>query len=407
MKSSGQAINIDHSIGLGLFLISVLSGMLLTANAHIGNTNVANARQQASLAQQELEEEVFHRGGQSPLIVSTPAETGRIPVDREYIFPEKAYPGSGSMDVPADIRIGEQRVITVIKGANRSHRLNYFYSNTTNLSYSNMIQTGSWMNNTKISVKPGSPGLQSLKVAGNEVLNPAADLNGNSFSITEEELHARTLSGDLKLYNGSRELILENPGTVTFDMKNFTTLYWHADGSTTTLSGTGTFKSGNTTGFTVASSYGVTFLGDELDATVSKPDSSTVRATIDSPRLRIYLHNSDYQEGKDRIQFFDRGTLVFGAAKKMRGASIKKTKDLGELPDRKFENRLGLGDFNYNIRFGPMLEEAVATLKDWNTGSHSKTSAARKDSSGTLGLGYRNGTAGDSLAGYYRFDTTS
>ncbi|MFB6213616.1 MAG: FG-GAP-like repeat-containing protein [Candidatus Nanohaloarchaea archaeon] len=287
--SKGQAINIDFTVGLGLFLVSILGGLLFVANSNMGESGVTEARQKASLVQQKLEEQTYYRGEQAPLIVRTPSETGRIPVDRSYVFPEEAYAGTGSMDIPADIDIGQDRVVTVVDGRNSTHQLNYFYTSNSNISYSNNIETGTWMNNSMVSVKPGSPGLQSLGVNGNEILEPSADLNGDTFTVSEDELHTSTLSGDLKLYNGSRELILENPGTVTFDMKNFTTLYWHRDGSTTELTGTGTFKSGTTSAFTVASGYGVTFLGDELDATVSKPDSSTVRASIDAPRLRIRL----------------------------------------------------------------------------------------------------------------------
>lgn len=358
MRSSGQAINIDYTIGMSLFLLAVFSGVLFVVDANLGDSAVSEARQKASLIQQELEQETYWGGRQSPLLVRTPSRTGKVPVDRTYVFHENAYPGSGSMDIPADISIDNERVVTVVDGSNTTHQLNYFYSNTTNLSYSNSIDTGSWMNNTQVSALPDSPGLQSLKVEGQEVLNPSADLNGNDFTVGEEELHAYTLSRDLKIYNGSRELILEDPGTVTFDMVNFTTLYWYSDNSTTELTGTGTFKSGNTTGFTVAThdgnDYGITFLGDELDATVSKPDSSTVRASIDSPRLRMYPHNSGYKEGKDRIEFYDQGLLSFGAEKKIRGASIEEIERLENLPERRFEEVINSGSFSYNLTYASL-----------------------------------------------------
>jgi len=67
-----------------------------------------------------------------------------------------------------------------------------------------------------------------------------------------------------------------------------------------TLTGTGIKAKGETKGFTVASDYGITFLGD-LEATVSKPDDSTVKVEIDAKRIRVRLHNSDYNAGKNAL----------------------------------------------------------------------------------------------------------
>ncbi len=47
---------------------------------------------------------------------------------------------------------------------------------------------------------------------------------------------------------------------------------------------------------------------------------------------------------------------------------------------------------------------STASQPDWNQGAFNGTSADRDDNSGELGLGYRNGTAVDSLKGYWRFD---
>jgi hypothetical protein len=49
-------------------------------------------------------------------------------------------------------------------------------------------------------------------------------------------------------------------------------------------------------------------------------------------------------------------------------------------------------------------EVEVFTQQDWNQGAFSGTSADRNDNSGNLGLGYRNGTASDSIVGYWRLD---
>ncbi len=403
----GQGVNIDWTVGLAVFLVSMLSGMILAAAMNVDHGAVDETRQAASLVQQALEEETYVTGRQAPLIVHTPSETGKIPIDRDYIFPEEAYPGSGAMDTPADIDIPDQRVTTVVGGKNTTHSLSYFFEDNANISYQeeNDIETGDRMENTYISVKPESPGLQSLQINGNEILNDNADLNGGDFSIEEHEIHASTLDGDLKLYNGSTELILEDAGDVEFYLKDFDDLYWYADESTTTLDTTSTYKSGETKGFTIASDYGITFMGEDLEATVSKTDSSTVEADItDASRLRIYLHDSGTEAGEDRIEFFDEGDIVFGAEEVIEGADQEKVEELAETSERNFENRLDLDDVSYNIAFGPWLKDLVAEQQDWNTGSFEGTSADRKDNSGDLGLGYRNGTAGDSLVGYWRLD---
>ncbi|MFB6166997.1 MAG: hypothetical protein ABEJ62_01915, partial [Candidatus Nanohaloarchaea archaeon] len=100
--------------------------------------------------------------------------------------------------------------------------------------------------------------------------------------------------------------------------------------------------------------FGVTFLGDELNATVSKPDSSTVRASIDAPRLRIYLHDSNYSAGKRRAELFTRGKIVFGAENNLRGASVESIDQLSGYNEKSFEDALSLKNFEYNLTFGSM-----------------------------------------------------
>ncbi|MBS3815940.1 MAG: PQQ-binding-like beta-propeller repeat protein [Candidatus Thermoplasmatota archaeon] len=47
---------------------------------------------------------------------------------------------------------------------------------------------------------------------------------------------------------------------------------------------------------------------------------------------------------------------------------------------------------------------SVSKMGEWNQGMFNSTSAERQDDSGDLGIGYRNGSAGDDLVGYYRMD---
>lgn len=365
----GQGINLDWTIGLGLFLVTILSGVLMVVSTNLG-PDTGTERQEALLIQDSLEDETYITGRQAPLIVTTPVNVSSIPVDREYIFAEDAYAGSGSMDIPADINISGERVITVVDGKNTTHDLNYFFSEQDNLSYSedNDIDTGDWMNNTDISVEPGSNSLQSLEVNGKEVLNPDADIDGSD-TVEEHEIHASTLDNDLKLYNGSKELILEDPGTVTFDLKNFTELYWYNGNETKdTMELDSNGESKETPAFTLASTlssdHGITFLGEDLNATVSRPDDSTVRAETTSSRLRIYLHNSDYETGWKRARFFDEGKTVIGAEEELEGASKGKINGLENSADRGFENRLDIENPGYNITFGSLERGRVIPLED-------------------------------------------
>ncbi len=369
LKRKGQAVNIDWSIGLALFLTAIVGGVLITVNGDTGAIRVSEADQKAFLIQQELREETFREGRTAPLIVDTPVNlSASIPLDRSYLFSGNAYPGSGAMDVPAEINISGDRVVTVTGLANASfenssHQVSYFFSNTSNLSYSNDIDTGAWLNNSRIQLKPGNNGLDSMRIDDQEILNETADLDGSDFSTQEGELHSSSLDGDLKIYNGSREIILEDAGETTFYLGNLSTLYWYSDNSTTGLAGTGNFRSGDTKGFTVASDYGATFIGD-MEANVSKPSSSTVKAEINSSRLRIFLHDSNYTAGRKRALIFDQGDIFFGVEKKIEGASKQKIEQLENLSQREFEDRLSIGDFGYNITFGSLKNGTAIPLEN-------------------------------------------
>lgn len=352
MKRKGQSVNIDWTVGLSLFLVTSLAGVLFIMNVNIGPEPVNSLKAKTFDVQQNLEDETFIEGSKVPIIIRGPRNISDVPIDSNYSFPSGAHPGSGGMGTPADIDIANDHIITVIDVGNKTYSFSYFHENVSNISYSNDISTGSWINNTNISVKPESPGLTSLQINNQELLNSTADLGSGSLSITEKELHAETLSDNLRVYNGSTEMILDNrDGNVTFKLKNMTDLYWYRDDSVTSLTGTGTKKQGDTKGFTVASSHGITFIGN-LTATVSKPDTQTVKAEINAEKIRLRLHDSGYQTGKDRIKFYDEGYIVFGARKKISAAYSSKINDLGSKDNKSFESALSMEDFGYNISFG-------------------------------------------------------
>lgn len=349
-----QAINIDFVVGMGLFMLTIVFGIAFAYTGNLGSSDVGQVRQKALLVHNDLEDQVKLTGRKSPLKLRGPVNVSNVPVDRNYSFKKEAFPGSAAMEVPSQVNISSERVTTIVDGGNNTKHLSYYFSDNSNLSYSNQIDMGEWMNATaaNVQVKPGSPGITSLRVNDQELLKPDASLNGNDYSIAEKELYAETLKGDLKLYNGSKELVLENPDSVTFELKNLTTLYWRPSNSTSDLVGTGEFESGDVKGFTVASDYGVTFIGEEMNATVSKPSTGKVKAEIDASRLRIFLHDSSYEKGRDRIRYFEDGRIFFGAESKLEGASREELQNLESLEEDQFEDQLNIGDFEYNISYG-------------------------------------------------------
>jgi hypothetical protein len=65
------------------------------------------------------------------------------------------------------------------------------------------------------------------------------------------------------------------------------------------------------------------------------------------------------------------------------------------------------GSYSLQYYGGTGASFSVSSQSGWNRGVFRETSADREDNSGTLGMGYRNGTAGDSKVGYWRLDQTS
>lgn len=370
-SSAGQAVSIDFTFALGVFIIVLLAGVFSITQQDFGLSGLEQKKQKASLVSDQLDDEAEITGRRSDLYVRGPVDTGKIPVDTGYVFHSDAYAGSGVMDISSDINITNSSVITVTGTGNVTHNMTYFFSNTSNVSYGNKIDTGSsWMNNTDVSAKVGSPGLSSLRIAGNELLNGTVDIDSGSsdFSVAEHQIHASTLGGDVKLYNGTDELIVE-PGDATFELENLTTLYWYSDDSTTTLTGRDTtFKDGKTSGLTVAGDHGITLVGN-LSAKVTKPDNETVKVDVNSSRLRIFLHDSGYETGKDRINFSEKGAVFFGAAEKVDGVWQPYIDDLEALSDDDFESRLNLEDWGYNVtlkgmeRGEPIPLEQVVVVK--------------------------------------------
>ncbi len=346
----GQAVNIDWTIGISLFMLTVLVGTFATFTQDFG-AGERQAQRKASIVSQDIKDTTSISGRKTELYVRGPVETGKIPVDRAYIFDSEGHTGTGIMDIPSDIDMEADNIITVTDTGNLSHDIAYFFSNASNKTYPNNItvdnDTGS-MENNRISVNVSSPGLTSMKINGNELLNDTADLEASNFTVEEEEIHSYSLNGSLKLYNGSRELVFEN-GNGTFRLKNLSKLYWYGSG-VQDLGSAGTYRDGETRGFTVASDYGVTFKGKDLDAKIEIKDGKVV-ADINSTRLRIFLHDSNYTAGRKRLNFSAEDDIFFGAEHPTKGVWELELNKLQEKPRRGFKNQLGLSSWEYNITF--------------------------------------------------------
>lgn len=324
-------------------IISLLSSILFLVGFQVGETNQGLENRAYQLVE-NLNDETEVSIGRKNLHSETPFSIENIPVDRKHSF-DRNYANASLDGETAEIY--NNRTIFTYRKTNKTRSLSLFSSNISHDFYQD-IQTGSWMNNSHVSVLPGGSGLKSLKVDGKEVLNPSADFKIGSFTVSERTLHAELEEKNFKIYNGSSELIFENASDVSFELKNLSTLYWGADNSTTELSTTGDLKNGNTPGFTVASSYGVTFTGD-LEANVSKPDPSTVLAKINAERLRVNLHNKGYKAGWRRIKAYEKGRTVFGPQKTIKPSSIESFRNLRDMSNAELEEILEQDTDNFNI----------------------------------------------------------
>lgn len=359
-RRDGQAVNLDWMTGLSLFMVAVVSTTFIIVDQNPESQQ--SLEKQAEEVAQNLEEETELQIRKTSFYVRGPHKIGKIPTDTDYRFPEDAE--SAIMNIPSEINESEDSIVTITESGNQTHHMAYFFEEMNSVNYENDLDTGEWMNNSKISVKPSSTGLDSLRVNNKEALSNSANFQSATASIEENDIYAE--AGRLKVYNGSRELILEQP-EATFYLKNFTDLYWGEDDNLYNLTGTGQIKKGQTSGLTLATyngdDYGITFTGD-LEANISKPDSLTVKAEVNGSRARIMLHDSDYIEGRNRIDFREEGGIYFGAEERNSGTYPDKTEGLKRPSDTGFENRLGLEDYSYNISYLDLERGNLLPFKD-------------------------------------------
>ena len=402
--SKGQSINIDWTLGLALFIVTLLSSISLFISSQPSFNDISTLESKALEIQSNLDEEIGVEGREVPLQISSPYQVENVPLDKSYSFPDNIFPGTATMNTFSEVDESRNRVVSIANLDNTTYRLNYFSGEMENQSYSGDLEIGNDISNSLISITPENPGLTSLEFEGDEFLNDEADLNSEDPSIEENNIYAdiEMSNTDITFYDRTPELIIHTEEEMTFNLVDFSDLYWYED-ENYDLKENPEGNEGETQGFTLTSdTKGITFLGD-MSASVSRPDDSTTEAEISTEELRVRLHNTE-QEGIERIHSHVDGETSFGVGKEVQGFSKTRAHQINNLTDPELEEVLNTGTYGYEIIFGPWLQQRFEKQEDWNKGSFTGTTADRNANSGNLGLGYRNGTAEDSRIGYWRLD---
>ncbi len=153
-----------------------------------------------------------------------------------------------------------------------------------------------------------------------------------------------------------------------------------------------------------------------LTSFVSVPeptDWTNVHITQESEELLAALDDAGIL---DHIILEDDGDS-FNAVLNSLNPSLSYAMQIHNLPPPRIDTAV-ITDETYTYEFsttpgdwgaGDEQEEQInvfrtQTQSDWNQGEFTRTSADRDDNSGTLGIGYLDGTAGDNLIGYWRMD---
>jgi hypothetical protein len=348
----GLVVDIDFTIGLTLFLFTA-AGVLAVVQSQRPGPELGRSAQVADEIAGETSVTVFDRN----LHMNSPSSVPRYPVDRRLAFEQTAFPESAFFESPAAVTPATGRLVSVPDFRNQSLRLRYYSANLSDPNYTNELdgRDGAYINNSRVRLEFGASGLDSLayKRVSRNLLRSDAQIPGSDFSVDEKQLSASTLSGDLKLYNGSPEFIVED-GPVDIPLKDLPTLYIQENNRTISL-GSGFSDTFETDVLAVAEndsssqSGGLVFAGD-LSAEV-RDTSSGVNVNLSFPdRLRVRV--VDGLDQAYRRSRAEQGYLVFGPADTFRALSGNRTLGLRSESSQVFRRRLGIGDANYNISLG-------------------------------------------------------
>lgn len=350
----GQAVNIDWTIGLSVFLVTLLTGTTILLQFDPGPDESVGLQQQTSIVHQNLEENTSVETRIAPLYINSESDIGIIPFEHKYTFSNNYFPNSQYIEAPSQTEPETEKIFAAVNTSVNQYNLTYFQSDNKNLTYENSIQTGQEIDNNIIQVEPESPGLQSLRINDQEVLQDEAEIDANSFSIDEEEVYASSLDGDLRVYDQSPELIIGKDSEMVFRVRDFDDLYWGATETRYDLDGEGEIQSGDTPGLTVSSDFGATFVGD-MYAEVSRNDGEVEIRVNPEQKLRLNLHEENWEFGEERISFHQEDPVFFGVEEELYIPTLERIRKLENVSESAFESELGLVDWGYRVRVGDII----------------------------------------------------
>lgn len=356
----GQAINIDSTIALALFLFTAV-GTIAAVQAQRGDAaSVGRSSQVADRIEPEISVQVFDRD----LLMSSPTAIADYPVDRELEFVDAAEPGSASFEKPADVNISTGQFVSILELRNRSLRLSYasLDPGLEGAKPANDLTASDddYLNNSELRLSLGTPGLEGLidRGLGRELVRERGNVSlpGNDFSTQEVGLSASSLSGDLTVYNGSPEFAVSD-GPAVFRLKNLSTVYVLDENKTLPID-SGFDKTFSTRALAVtenpdsAENGGIVLAGN-LSARVENVSLGVDVSVSFRDRLRVRVVDG-LSEGYRRSKA-ERGHAKFGPVDRLQAAWGPKIVELGSLDDEALRTRLGIGpSLDYNISLGDL-----------------------------------------------------
>lgn len=350
----GQTINIDWSIGLSLFLVTILSSVVFLIDPMSIQDNRA-MENKAVEVQDILQQELGYTSMRNTFYTRSPAGIENIPYIRSYNYIYEI--GDGASEKHSYINVGNDRFATVLDSGNKSLDFLYYDGefNQTNR-YSDLSTGSGTIGNSYITIQYSSD-VDSAEINGREAIkNISIDGSGSS----SNDIYATAFGGNLKVFNGSREFMIDDSSIVMYT-RNYSTLYWHPDGEQN-LDTEG--KNGSTQGLTVADSdLGVTLMGD-LEADVKKTANDLVRIEVDAPRTRVRLHESGTGYGEKRIESFTASNEFFGVEKHFESFFFDQKDSLSDMDENEFESRFRLDGWGYNITVTPEGDDRILSRGD-------------------------------------------
>lgn len=353
----GQAINIDWSIGLTLFLFTSLSSLFLLGSTDFGTGE--GLRSTASNIQEDLIFEASTEATRNNLTAQTPGDIENIPIDRVF-YTENIV--DWATDEPIYINSSTDRFVSVLDTGS-SFSFSYFSENITfSTTKSNLQTSDSWINNSIISIRLFNSGW-NIKKSGKTFFE-SVSMSGND-RVRKEKLFSETFSGDLSVYNSSDEIIIKDQG-VSISAGNYTDIYWYPDSNEKLVDGYSDKR--DTRGFSVSnSSHSATFTG-RMSARVEKTGSST-EIEINSSKLKIRVHDSGNSYGEERITASAEGAIFLGAGEEIEILSRKKIEELENMTEEEFQEELRLENTGYRIEISGsetylMKGEEIPSLTD-------------------------------------------